>query len=153
MEIRLATLDDIEPICLLYHEFWQHNADLQPVYYKAGVEHGGYPKSTITNDKSDIFLAVKNNVILGFIHIREAQTPPFDAIIQHNYAEIIDFITTAEYRKKGIGSKLMEAAKQWARERNLDYIELFVLLEAEDEFHFYEHKGFVTVSHNMRCPL
>ena len=69
MEIRLATLDDIASICRLYHEFWQYNADLHPVYYKAGTESGGYPKNTITSEKSDIFLAVENNTIVGFIHI------------------------------------------------------------------------------------
>ena len=123
MEIRLATLNDIEPMCRLYHEFWQYNADLQPIYYKVGNESGGYPKNTIISEKSDIFIAVENNTIVGFIHIKEAQTPPFDAFVKHNYAEIIDFITTAAYRKKGIGSNLMDAAKQWAKERNLDSTE------------------------------
>ena len=91
--------------------------------------------------------------LLGLFIYKEAQTPPFDAFVKHNYAEIIDFITTAAYRKKGIGSKLMDAAKQWAKERNLNYIELFVLSDAQDEYSFYEHKGFVTVSQTMRCPL
>ena len=153
MEVRLATLDDIEPICILYHEFWQYNADLQPMYYKAGTENGGYPKSVITSEKADIIIAVEKNIIVGFIHIREAQTPPFDAFVRYNYAEIIDFITTVNHREKGIGSELLGAAKQWAKERNLDYIELFVLSDAEDEFRFYENRDFVTVSHTMRCLL
>jgi len=153
MEIRLATLKDNEPICQLYHEFWKYKAKLQPMYYKAGTESGGYPKSTITNEKSDIFLAVENLIIVGFIHIKESQTPPFDVFVQHNYAEIIDFMVIEEFRKKGFGTKLMDAAKKWAKARSLDYLELFVLSDAKDELHFYEHKDFVTVSHTMRCPL
>ena len=34
MEIRTATLDDIEQICLLYNEFFAYNAKLQPEYCK-----------------------------------------------------------------------------------------------------------------------
>jgi GNAT superfamily N-acetyltransferase len=153
MEIRLATLSDIEPICQLYHEFWRYNADLQPMYYKEGKESGEYPRSTITGEESDIILAVDNETIVGFIHVKETRTPPFDAIVQHKCAEIIDFIVTAPCRKKGVGTELMNAAKQWSKSRSIDYIELFVLSNAVDEFHFYEHKDFVAVSHTMRCTL
>ncbi len=153
MEIRLAALSDIEPICRLYEEFFAYNATLQPQYYKAAKEGGDYPRGTIQDDASDIFLAVEDGKAVGLIHIREAQTPPFGSVAPHNYAEIIDFITTAERRKRGAGSRLMEAAKQWAKNRKLDYIELFVLSEAKDERRFYENKDFVTVSHTMRCHL
>jgi ribosomal protein S18 acetylase RimI-like enzyme len=153
MYIRLATLDDIEPICKLYNEFFAYNADLQPAYYKAEKESGEYPRGTITGEKSDIFLAIEKDTVVGLVHIREAQTPPYNAFVPHNYAEIVDFITTEKYRKKGIGAKLMDAAKQWAKMRNLDYIELFVLSNAKDGFHFYERKDFVVTSHTMRCPL
>jgi len=97
VETRLATLKDIEPICQLYNEFFAYNAELQPKYYEAGKESGEYPKSVIENDKSDIFLAIENDVIVGFIHVKEAQTPPFDAFVPHNYAEIIDLITTVSH--------------------------------------------------------
>ena len=48
MEIRLATLNDIEQIRLLNHEFWVYNARLQPEYYKDAEESGAYPKSVIS---------------------------------------------------------------------------------------------------------
>ncbi len=112
-----------------------------------------YPLKTIKSDASDIFLAVEGGNVLGFIHVTEAKTPPFGSVAPHSYAEIIDFITTAEHRKRGVGSRLMEAAKQWARNRGLDYIELFVLSEAKDERSFYESKDFTAVSQTMRCPL
>ena len=153
MEIKLAGLGDIASICQLYNEFFAYNAGLQPVYYKAGKEDGAYPKSIIESEASDILIAVDEGEVVGFIHIREAKTPPFDALVPHNYAEIVDFITTAAHRKKGIGSLLMDAAKQWAKARELDYIELFVLTDARDEIRFYEHASFVPVSHTMRCPL
>ena len=153
MEIRLATLDDIKPICGLYNEFFAYNARLQPQYCRAGKEKGAYPKATITSDNSDIFLAVEDGVAVGFIHVRQAQTPPFDSIVPHKYAEIIDFFVSAAHRKKGIGGELIDAAKRWSKARSLDYIELLVLSNAEDANRFYRRKDFATVSHTMRYPL
>lgn len=153
MEIRFATLDDIEAISLLYNEFFAYNADLQPEYCRLSKESGAYPKIVIADNNADLLIAVENDTIVGFIHIREAQTPPFDSVIPHKYAEIIDFIVTASYRKKGIGSKLMDFAKQWSKSRNLDYIELSVLTNAKEAFHFYDQKDFVTVSHTMRYTV
>ena len=153
MEIRLATLNDIEPICRLYNEFFTYNAELQPKYYKAGKEYGGYPESVIKSSDSDIFLAVEAGSIVGFIHVKEAETPLFDSIVAHKYAEIIDLIVTASYRRKGVGSLLMNAVKKWSKVRNLDYIELLVLSNAKGEIQYYEHEGFDIASHTMRYEL
>lgn len=153
MEIRVATLEDVTSICELYNEFFEYNSSLQPEYYRPGKEMGSYPKSTIENKESDIFVAVEDNKIYGFIHIKEAKTQPFDALVQHKYAEIIDFIVTSSYRRRGIGTMLMDSAKQWDKSRGLKYVELIVLSDAKGEKLFYEQVNFKTVSHSMRCPL
>ena len=153
MEIRIATLEDVEQICCLYTEFFSYNAALQPDHCATAKESGKYPKSVISCENADIILALEGNAVVGFIHIREAQTPPYPAIVPHKFAEIIDFVVTASYREKGTGSKLMDTAKQWGKARNLDYIELFVLSNASAAFRFYEKRNFATISHTMRCPL
>ena len=71
----------------------------------------------------------------------------------HDYAEIIAFMVTASHRGQGIGAMLIDAAKQWSKTRNLDYIELFSLTNAEEANSFYDNKDFVTVSHIRRYPL
>jgi len=153
MEIRLASLNDIDQICLLYNEFFAYNAEKDPVYCRAGKEPGGYPRSVIESGGADIIVAVDNNAVIGFIHIKEGKTPPYDALQQNHYAQIIDFIVTAERRKEGTGKKLMDAAKAWANERKLDYIELFVLDGAKNEHRFYENNDFVPVMHTFRHML
>jgi len=153
MEIRCAIHNDIEQICLLYNEFFAYNAKKDPVYCKAGRESGEYPKSVIDCDSSDLIVAVENDDVIGLIHIKEGKTPPYDALMQNHYAQIIDFIVTAAHRKKGIGTKLMDAAKEWASKRKLDYIELFVLQAAKDEHRFYENNEFVPVMQTMRFML
>ena len=153
MEVRLAAFDDIESICRLYDEFFAYNANLQPKYWNAGKEHGDYSKSIIKDGNFDLFVAAEDDKVIGLLHIKKMKTPPYDAYVPHEYAEIVDLITTAACRKKGAGSVLMAEAKQWAEARNLNYIELTVLSDAKDAIRFYEKKDFITVSHTMRNPL
>jgi len=91
MEIRLATLNDIEKIRQLNHEFWVYNAWLQPKYYKEAEESGAYPKSVITDDDSDIIIATESDTVMGLIHVRKSKTPLYAPIVQHEYAEVVDY--------------------------------------------------------------
>jgi len=153
MEIRLATLNDVEALCPLLNEFYAYNAQLQPVYCKSDDEQGEYPRTIIESENSDFLIAVENGAILGFIHISQMKTLPYGSIVPHNYAEIIAFMVTASRRGQGIGSMLVDAAKQWSNARNLDYIELFSLTNAKEANYFYDKKGFNTVSYIRRYTL
>jgi ribosomal protein S18 acetylase RimI-like enzyme len=153
MEIRLATLNDIESLCPLLTEFFAYNAELQPMYCIAAIESGEYPKNMIESDDSDFIIAIEVDALVGFIHINEMKTPPFNAVAPHNYAEIMAFMVTASHREQGIGSKLIAFAKQWSKDRNLDYIELMSLINAKEANHFYDRSNFNVVSNIRRYPL
>jgi ribosomal protein S18 acetylase RimI-like enzyme len=153
MEIRLVTTNDIEQLCELLNEFYRYSANLQPEYYQAGKESGSYPQEIIKSEDADMFIAVDNGKIVGMIHVKESQTPPYVSIVSHRYAEVMGLIVTASHRRKGIGSLLMNAVRDWGKARNLDYIELFVLSNAKGEKLFYENEEFETTSYNMRCKL
>ena len=153
LTIRVAGHEDISGICLLNEEFWRCNAKLQPEYYCPSNDNGTYPKSVIDSEDSDLIIAPEGEKIVGLIHVRESKTLPYAPIVQHRFAEVVDFIVTASHRRMGIGLTLMDAVKEWSKARNLEYIELFVLSEAVGEKLFYEKEGFKTVSFNMRCEL
>ena len=153
MEIRLATLNDIGQLCHLFTEFFAYNAALQPEFCNASIESGEYPKMVIEDDNADILVAVDNGAIIGYVHIRESKTLPYAPIVQHKYAEIIDFMVSDSSRRKGAGLLLMDAAKEWGAKRNLDYIELFVLSNAKEANAFYHNYGFEVKSHTMRYTL
>ncbi len=153
MNIRLATLKDIDPICTLYQQFYETNAKQQPKYYCNAEENGSYPKSVIEGTNGDIFIAELQNEIIGFIHIEADKTPPFPSVAQHEYACIVDFYVIPKYRKKGIGKALLENTKSWAKDKNLAYLELFVLEENKIGQNFYERENFKTASRTLRYIL
>jgi ribosomal protein S18 acetylase RimI-like enzyme len=153
MILRLAESQDIEAICALYEAFYLYNADMQPEYYQETPEIGHYPSSVIKSDKGDIFVAVENGEIIGFIHLEEEKTPPYHSVVQHSFAAIVDLFVKPGHRRKGIGNLLLDQAKKWASERTLDYIELYVLDNNAPGIRFYEQENFRTVSRTMRYTL
>ena len=153
MEIRVATENDIEALCPLLTEFFAYNAELQPMYCSAAVESGEYPKGIIESENADFIIAADGDSIVGFIHINQMETPSYPAITFHNYAEIMAFMVTTACRDKGIGSELIEFAKKWSRERNLEYIDLLSLANANEANIFYDKKDFITTYHLRRYVL
>jgi GNAT superfamily N-acetyltransferase len=153
MIIRAAKMEDLTSVCELYREFYAYNAELQPAYYQHAAERGAYPSGVIESKESEIFVADEDDVLLGFLHVDEMQTPPYASLMPHRYAVIMDLYVTAPVRGRGIGTLLLHAAKRWAKERGLDYLELMALSEAADAVRLYEKEAFRTVSHNMRCLL
>jgi len=153
MVIRVATVEDIDALCPLLTEFFAYNANLQPMYCNAAVENGEYPRGIIESEDSDFLVAVDDNSIVGFIHIQQTKTPSYDAITPYNYAVIIAFMVTASSRKQGAGTSLIEFAKQWSKDKNLDFMELLSLVNADDANKFYDNNDFTTMSYLRRYLL
>jgi len=153
MNIRLATLDDVATISKMYEDFFAFHAGLQPDYYNAAQEHGKYPEYIINSEKDDLIIAEIDGKIAGFTHVLEDKTEPYDCIVQYKFAVCVDLYTFPTYRKMGVGTKLINAIKEWAKKRNLTYIELKVLAENENATRLYRQEDFQIVSYNMRFSL
>jgi ribosomal protein S18 acetylase RimI-like enzyme len=137
----------------LYEQFYRYNANQQPYFYQAAIEDGKYPENVMDSENEKLFVAEENGAVIGFIHVVEDKTPPYKPVVPHRFAVIIDLYIDEKHRKLGLGKELMNAAKQWAKERGLDYIELMVLRENEAGIGFYQREGFQTVSHTMRLKI
>ncbi len=153
MEIRLATRLDLPQICTLYEHFYTYNAGQEPQYYKEAAENGQYPTHSIEGSQDDLLVAIENERIIGFMHVKENATPPYPVIIPHRFTEVVDIFVEAPCRRQGVGTQLMQAAWQWAKARGHDYLELSVLKENENGRRFYEHFGFSPVLTMMRLTV
>jgi len=107
----------------------------------------GYPltvQDTITNiaaiDKSNYdmaYVAVMNEQVVGWIHVfytMRLETGPF--------CEIGGLVVAASARGKGVGSHLVEKAKKWAAERNINKLKVRCQVKRTEAHAFYEKNGF-----------
>lgn len=153
MNVRLANSGDISAISSLYQKFYDYNAKQQPEYYRAVGENGKYPESVISGNSGDIYVAETSDGIMGFIHVEEEKTAPFPPVVSHKFACVVDLYVEPEHRKIGIGKALLESAKVWAKDRGMEYLELFVLEENQIGQNFYEREDFKPASRTLRYIL
>ena len=152
MEIRGATTEDIDQISLLFIEQFDIQAELDPYYMQSGTQDKQFIQKTITDEDSQIFVAAEEGKVVGFVSVYEKKSHEFNFIVQHKYAHLMDIIITKEYQGKGIATKLMNAVKQWALDRELDHIELTVAAN-NSAVNFYIKSGYEEMQKTMRYRL
>lgn len=153
MLIRKATVADIEGINKLFYELDTDAINMQPEHFQRGVRSVDYLSSLISDDKSDFLLAVIDDKMVGFSLLFEKETSNISLLVPCKYAYIQDFVVSKHYRNKGIGTKLMEESKLWAKNRGMNYLRLSVLPKNKDAQRFYRRHGLGEQMITMECPI
>ncbi|MDE6893653.1 MAG: GNAT family N-acetyltransferase [Lachnospiraceae bacterium] len=153
MNIEPASINDINDIKRLYKILYLDMSKLQPEYCRAADEDEDFIKMIIESDKDDILIVKENHQVLGFALVQQQDTPPFNCIVPHKYAYLMDIVITPEQRGKGIGRQLINAVKSWAKSRKMEYIELGVLTQNENAVKLYESMEFFECRKTMRMKI
>ena len=152
--IRPAEEKDIPAILALYCQLDQALVDLQPEFFCAAPREDAFVRQAVQANDADYLLAEADGAVIGFALVNYAGwTPEFSCVLPHRYASLADLVVGKAYRGQGIGGQLLAAAKRWARDRRLEYIELNVLAQNENAVKLYESQDFVEATKVMRCML
>ena len=151
--VRKAMLDDIPAISELYREQFREMSKLIPDFIKEGDQSKDFLEKTISNDDSDIIVYENNGTVVGFILLQAKTRPDFDFMLPGKYCYIMDIIVTEKERNKGFGTALMNSAKEWAKERDCNFINLDVLAKNSGAIALYEKLGFTPKAQEMYCKL
>jgi GNAT superfamily N-acetyltransferase len=109
MEIRRAQTKDAEVIAPLfdaYRQFYQAPSDIE------GSRQFIFER--LTNDESVIFLAMENELALGFVQLY----PLFASVALQSLWLLNDLFVDPTARNQGVGERLMKHAEQFAYETN-----------------------------------
>ena len=153
MTIELAGVTDVNAIKGLYETLFEDMSKLQPDFFRAAGQDGDFIKSVIESGSDDIFLAKENQQVLGFALVQQKSTPPFPCFVPLQYAYLLDLVVASDQRGRGIGRQLIQAVKDWAAARKLEYIELGVLTQNEGAVRLYESMAFTEDRKVMRMRL
>lgn len=151
--VRKATNNDISAIAELYREQFREMAKLIPDFIKEGDQSTEFIENTIANEESNILIYENDDMIVGFILLQAKTRPDFEFMHPGKYCYIMDIIVTENHRGKGFGTALMIAAKNWAKERNCNFINLDVLVNNPGAINLYEKLGFIPKAQEMYCKL
>ncbi len=141
MEIRMAKIRDAGYLKELNRGLYKNMSQLSENVYKEACFNNEFIHEIIISNMSDFILLVDKEPI-GYIFIQAKKTFDANMIVPHNFATINDLYIKEEYRKKGYGKLLINAAKEWSKLRALEYLELNVLSKNEDAIKFYNKIDF-----------
>ena len=151
--VRTATIDDISAIAELYREQFMEMTKLIPNFIKEGDQSTEFLENTISNENSDILVYENNGEVVGFILLQAKTRPDFEFLIPGKFCYIMDIIVTETQRNKGIGTALMNSAKEWAKDLDCNFINLDVLINNPKAIKLYEKLVFTPKAQEMYCWL
>lgn len=88
-----------------------------------------------------VLLAILDDgTVAGWLHLHL-----HEGLLDERMAEVGGLVVEAEYRNRGIGQRLMDAAEGWAREHGCRGLTVRSNVIRHDAHRFYERLGFETI--------
>lgn len=84
-----------------------------------------------------VFVAEVEDKTVGFIHAEV-----YDVLYFESAVNILGLAVAAEYRKRGVGKQLLEAAENWGIERGISMVRLNSGSARTDAHEFYRNLGY-----------
>lgn len=153
MNIRPATAKDMEAIRKLSYELDVVEQSNQPEHFTIVERTDDMLLQFIEADDADYPLAEDNGEVIGFMLVQEKEIGRESGLIPHKFTYAYELIVDPARRKTGAGQALIDAVKDWTRQRGLSYFKLSVLPENQKAYDFYVKNGFENVLITMECKL
>jgi ribosomal protein S18 acetylase RimI-like enzyme len=141
MNIRTAGLMDIDKILILEDQIFEIHLQARPDWIGKNPKNYEYKKAVIEGNNGKIFIAEEDNNIIGLCIINIREINNHHMFHDMTNIEIENICIDEKYKKKGIGKKLFEEVKRFAKENNAKNIELSVWEFNKDAIKFYEKMG------------
>jgi len=139
VEVRLATQDDKKDVLSLLDELLTHIEETQKYgsHEPAEVVGSVLFDELIKKDTFKIFVAEENGNIVGV-----ATLFAYPILRRGQYrGQLEELVVTKNMRSKGVGSKLLEAVKDYCKNNNIRSLRLNSGIELTNAHRFYEVHG------------
>ena len=156
--IRPAVMQDRETLCRVYHEFHQfHVRGVPDRLLSLGEPPESYEGTDlfealaglIENEDVAFLVADVAGQLVGLaeIYIRQDEPNPFKAAFRHGYLQSL--MVKHGFRRQGVGTRLQEAAQQWAKGKGAEEMRLETWEFDEGPQRFYEKRGYRTIRRTL----
>ncbi len=142
MEIRKATIEDIESLKTLYRELEQDAIRFQPEHFVFGNRDEQFFGNIFNSENQDILVAVIDGKIVGFAHVMLLEQKRVPCLKPEKVIYLQDLDVSESLRSGGIGAKLIEACKEYGKANGADFMRTQVFPQNVRGMKFYERQGF-----------
>ena len=155
LNIRTATVEDLDQICALADEIAEfHNKNEPKVFAHADRQRDReFWRSSIVQLDGTVLVAAKATEILGFItaKVSEALAPSF--LVPRKVCRIGTIIVSSQSKRQGVGTQLLRSIEAWALAQSAVETRLEVFAFNSQALCFYSNLGYATQSHIMHRSL
>lgn len=135
MEITTAISSDIPQLCLLLDQLFAQETEFKPDHE---AQNRGLAEIIENAEIGDIIVAHDTGQIIGMVNLLYTVSTALGARV----AILEDMVISSEYRSKGVGSKLLNYALDFAQSQGCQRITLLTDDDNIGAHRFYEQHGF-----------
>lgn len=135
MEITTAISSDIPQLCLLLDQLFAQEAEFKPDHE---AQSRGLAAIIDNDDTGDILVAHEASQIIGMVNLLYTVSTALGARV----AILEDMVISNEYRAKGVGSKLLNYALEFATSKGCQRVTLLTDDDNVGAHRFYQRHGF-----------
>lgn len=151
--IRKAVVTDLEQVILLSDELtlsdlpYDKEIDINWAHTEDGKK---YYTEKILGKNGICFVAILNNKIVGYATAIEKETPSYRLV---KVAALENLVIDKNLRNMGIGKKLMDVFKIWAKEIKASKISVNVFALNKKGISFYKREGFLPFENTLEMHI
>jgi ribosomal protein S18 acetylase RimI-like enzyme len=151
-----ATIEDYDNFLGVFKEIEEYHRVNAPWKFQK-PEPELFPRDyfhkVIADEKGIFFLAKDNAEIIGYLIAYKEKSPDRSMLKPRKYIHVDDLSVRSDYRKKGIGTLLMDKLEELAKKNKIYEMELNVWCFNKGAIKFYENKGYGAFTQKMRKVL
>lgn len=155
MKIITATEDHLDDLVSLNMEVQNLHVRFAPEVFKKPDfnEIKNFFKDVLKHENKEIFICLDEQRSVGYISLQIGGHEEHAFCYAQKWIYIDQIGVSEKYRGKGIGNKLIEAAKKFARHHQINCIMLDVWTVNENAKAFFRKQGFDTFQERMKLTL
>ncbi len=152
LKITQATQEHINPIIELWKKLMSIHKELDLVFFSSTDQFVDEYKFEIENSidahEKTIFIATDNDKLIGYVTVEIVRFShlPYNL---YPHCSIGDIMIEEEYRNHGIGKKILEEIKKWAKSYETYKIETNVFSKNKSAYTFFKSQGFEEQFHKL----
>ncbi|MBU0975309.1 MAG: GNAT family N-acetyltransferase [Patescibacteria group bacterium] len=152
ISIKKALVKDIEKIQRLNHEIMFQNKEFDPdidIDFDLSDKGRKFFKEALENTDSCFYIAYDGGKMVGYGNDSKKEY----LYRNKQYLEIENIGVIPEYKKKGVGTKLLRRLLNWAKEKGLERVYLNCYIKNNDALTFYKRFGFKEIDVSLEMDL
>ena len=155
IKIRKANRDDFEVLEELYTELEKDAVMYQSEHFVLSPKgaRSRQLEEILASENQVMLVAEDDGKVIGFAHVMLQKAKVVSCLKPQTNIYLQDLVVTSTLRSKGTGTQLLNAAKEFGREKGAEFFRTQVFPMNKDGMRFYERNGFSTKMITIECDL